>query len=141
MRGAFAGGGGTLLAAELLGALSLVLWSLAFGVTIFVPAKRLGILRIPEDFEVTGIDIAELGRPAYSLRDAVERRRTPQSAVGRPISVSPVDSVESNSLMLRRILKRPAKGAARGRRGGGEGGDADGAAGDGWAVGDAPPPP
>ena len=37
VRGAFAGGGGTLLAAELLGALSLVLWSLAFGVAIFVP--------------------------------------------------------------------------------------------------------
>ena len=94
--GAFAGGGASLLAAEIVAGLSIALWASAFSVLIFLPAKRLGLLRIPDDFELTGIDIAELGRPAYALRDL--RNAPPQDAVARPIALSPAESAFSSAV-------------------------------------------
>ena len=83
VRGAFAGGGGSLFAAELVAALCISAWALALAVFIFGLAKRLKVLRISAEYEITGIDIAELGSPAYAMRE--HDLSQPQGAVALPI--------------------------------------------------------
>lgn len=93
VRGALAdGGSGDLFAAEALAVLVISAWAIALSALLFVPTMRLGLLRIPEEWEVTGIDIAELGRPAYT-RDETDQRE-PQRAVAIPPAVgASVDDV------------------------------------------------
>ena len=74
---------------------------------IFVPTKRLGLLRISEEFEAAGIDITELGRPAhvvgqreghaYTLEDhAYTQGVIATRAVGLPVATS-VEAAHANA--------------------------------------------
>lgn len=93
VRGALApGGSATLLAAEAIAAISISMWAISLSLLVFMPTMQLGMLRIPDDFEVIGIDIAELGRPAYERGEADQSE--PQRAVAVPRGVSPPASVD-----------------------------------------------
>jgi len=92
VRGALHGGGGTLLAAELLAACSIIAWSVLLATLTFGILRHRGWMRISDDFEMVGIDIGELGRPAYHgghFSAALQRVRStadPMPTVARAIS-------------------------------------------------------
>lgn len=83
--GALCGGDGRLLANNLLASVCISLWAMGLGVMIFMPLRGLGFMRIPTDFEIIGIDIAELGRVAYDRGIGLEPGQA-VNAVARPIS-------------------------------------------------------
>lgn len=83
--GVFAGGDGSLLAASLVEALSIVAWVSAFGLLVYAPLHHRGLLRIPQRAEITGMDISDTGRPAYDGPAWSPLGRAPTSAVGLPV--------------------------------------------------------
>ena len=82
-------GDGALLGAALLEVVAISSWALLCGGLLFGLLRKYGVHRVPNEVEITGIDISELGRPAYSGIDPTDG--TPRLAAIRPIS--PTDSV------------------------------------------------
>jgi len=94
LRGIFMRGDGSLLAAQSIAVLCITAWSCLLGLLIFVPLNRCGAMRIPNDFELTGIDMSEFGRPAYESGGGLGRVGFATSnAVARPLS--PTESLNS----------------------------------------------
>ena len=83
------GGDAHLLGAALLEVVAISAWALLCGGLLFGILRKYGVHRVPDEVEITGIDISELGRPAYSGIDLADS--TPRLAAIRPIS--PTDSV------------------------------------------------
>ena len=52
---------------------------------------------MPDDVEITGIDIVELGRPAYSSSQDESVHGRPQHAAARPISPTETESLAGSS--------------------------------------------
>merc|ERR1712224_83931 len=90
MGGVFMGGDGYLLAAESIAVLSITSWSCLLGVLIFLPLHHYGLMRIPDEFELTGIDVSIFGRPAYN---SGERGVMIHNAITR--TLSPPESINS----------------------------------------------
>lgn len=65
--GLFYGGGGRLLAANLVGAIAVAAWTLALVVPVFFAMKVIGILRISAEEEMLGNDITKHGGVAYPM--------------------------------------------------------------------------
>ncbi|KAJ7562477.1 hypothetical protein O6H91_03G070500 [Diphasiastrum complanatum] len=74
--GLFLGGGGRLLAANVVEILAIAAWvSVTMG-TLFFALHKLGLLRISEEDEMAGLDIAYHGGPAYYLEDNQKLKST-----------------------------------------------------------------
>ena len=92
LRGALTGGDGSLLAAQLIASVSIAAWSLALGLLTFLPLRALGLLRIDQDAELTGVDLVELGGSAYdTVSSSTQGAAPPARAAWRP--VSPTDPI------------------------------------------------
>ena len=77
-------------------AVSITAWAASLALALFLTLHRAGMLRIPSDFEVTGIDISELARPAYVHSGS--NGRAPANAVARPIS--PTEPSSSGDVVI-----------------------------------------
>merc|ERR1712217_555923 len=66
-KGLFTGGGAGQLGVQLIGILVLVAWSAILSGSIFLLLRAVGQLRVSEEVEEAGLDIAEHGMPAYGL--------------------------------------------------------------------------
>jgi len=65
--GLFTGGGAGQLGVQLIGILVLVAWSAVLSGSVFLLLRTVGHLRVSEEVEEAGLDIAEHGMPAYGL--------------------------------------------------------------------------
>ena len=54
--GVFYGGNGHQLGVQILGAITISLWTLGAGFTLFMTLRRLGNLRVSQQEEITGLD-------------------------------------------------------------------------------------
>jgi ammonium transporter, Amt family len=69
--GLFYGGGGKLLASNVVGVISVVLWTLATIGPLFLVMKVIGVLRISAEEEIIGNDVSKHGGVAYPIDSAV----------------------------------------------------------------------
>ena len=95
--GVLAGGDGRLLGAAVITAVSIGSWALLGGFVLFGTLRKAELLRVPDDVEITGIDIVELGRPAYSSSQDESVHGRPQHAAARPISPTETESLAGSS--------------------------------------------
>jgi len=65
VEGLFYGGGTDQLVSQLIGSATIIACSAVVGLLLMFGIRAIGMLRIPEDEERQGIDIAEHGAPAY----------------------------------------------------------------------------
>ena len=87
LRGALTGGDGSLLAAQVIATVSIAVWSLTLGLLVFLPLRVLGLLRIDQDAELTGVDLVELGGSAYdTVSSSTQGAAPPARAASRPVS-------------------------------------------------------
>jgi len=105
--GVFYGGGGELLLASFLAAGCIIAWAALLGSLVFRVLKAHGHLRISADFELLGIDISELGQPAYS--GAASDGDAPRATVALPISA------DDNTLSAEHTRSESADELATGR--------------------------
>ncbi len=65
VRGLFYGGGGGQLAAQAISAAVVVIWAFGLMYAFFRVQKRIQGIRVTRDEEMIGLDIPEMGVPAY----------------------------------------------------------------------------
>ena len=88
MAGVFYGGDGHQLGVQILGVITIGLWSSIICFALFQILKLLGILRVPQDEEITGLDISH---HAGGPRVAVDGQKAmaafqPISTPGTPLN-------------------------------------------------------
>lgn len=67
--GLFYGGDGLQLGIQCLGAVSIAVWTCGISFILFSTLKVLGMLRVPQEEEITGLDISHHGGAAYNFED------------------------------------------------------------------------
>jgi len=65
--GVFYGGGGKLLAAQLIGILTIAAWTMGMLGAFFGTFKKFGLLRVDEEEELLGLDESKHGGSAYNI--------------------------------------------------------------------------
>lgn len=63
------GGNGAQLGVQLLGAASIAVWTCGISFVLFLMLKVFGILRVPQEEEITGLDISHHGGAAYNFEE------------------------------------------------------------------------
>ena len=95
VRGLFYGGGGHVLTAQAVGSASCLLFVGGTAFVIFKAVNAMGILRIPAEDELEGIDLVEHGTPAYHVEFGQGMTYTtpfgagPVSTIPRTVAVPP----------------------------------------------------
>jgi Amt family ammonium transporter len=65
--GVFYGGGGKLLAAQLIGIMTIAAWTMGMLGAFFGTFKKFGLLRVEEEEELVGLDESKHGGNAYNI--------------------------------------------------------------------------
>jgi len=86
--GLFYGDGARLLVVQLLIALFAVAWSAVFTLVVALAVKAVVGLRVEEEVEVEGIDVAEHGEAGYDYSGGGSSRRTPPVAPAAPAAAT-----------------------------------------------------